>query len=215
MSVPTVSKLMLLSLLAFLAISVPSISISSEAYNQSCQISLFDPTFPSSVVPGQTVQVNTTIDVQCAQWRTYYSARVDLLDRRSQRLFSTSTFQIGWQPNVTTTVSNGAIAPQSNGPWALQLNLYIFEEAGEVANFNHVFYIQVGNPVVNAQQTISTGSATLATTATSQTSLPLENIPSTSNASTGLGDQFYILIALAVAAVLCAALILGTRKRAT
>ena len=99
------------------------------------------------------------------------------MDRRSQRLFSTSTFQIGWQPNVTTTVSNGAIAPQSNGPWALQLNLYIFEEAGEVANFNHVFDIQVGNPVVNAQQTTSTGSATLATTATGQTSLPLENIP--------------------------------------
>ncbi|MGA3110094.1 MAG: hypothetical protein ABSD99_11720, partial [Candidatus Bathyarchaeia archaeon] len=167
MSTPTVSKLMLLSLLAFLAILVPSISISSEAYNQSCQISLFDPTFPSSVGPEQTVQVNTTIGVQSAQWRTYYSARVDLLDRRSQRLFSTSTFQIGWQPNVTTTVSNGAIAPQSNGPWVLQLKLYIFEEGGEVANFNHVFDIQVGNPVVNAQQTTSTGSATLATTATS------------------------------------------------
>ncbi len=212
MSTPTVSKLMILSLLTFLAISVPSISISSEAYNQSCQISFFDPTFPSSVGPGQTVQVNTTIGVQCAQWRTYYSARVDLLDRRTQRLFSTSTFQIGWQPNVTTTVSNGAVAPQSNGPWALQLNLYIFEEAGEVANFNHVFNIQVGNPVANVQQTTPT---TLATTATSQTSLPLENIPATSNASSGLGEQFYILIALTVAAVLCAVLILATRKRAT
>ena len=212
MPTPIVPKLILLSSLVMLAISVPSIPISSEASNQACQVSIFDPTFPSNVAEGQAVQVTTTVSVQCAQWRTYYSARVDLMDRRSQHLFSTSIFQIGWNPNVTATVSNVAIAPQSNGPWALLLKLYIFEEAGEVANFSHNFDIQVGNAIANAQQTTSTGSTTLETT--SQTSVPMETILTTSTTSSGLGEQFYILIALAIAAVLCAAVIFRTGKRA-
>jgi len=195
-----------------IAISVLSIPISSEASNQACQVSIFDPTFPSNVAEGQAVQVTTTVSVQCAQWRTYYSARVDLMDRRSQHLFSTSIFQIGWNPNVTATVSNVAIAPQSNGPWALLLKLYIFEEAGEVASFSHDFDIQVGNAIANAQQTTSTSSTTLETT--SQTSVPMETIPTTSTTSSGLAEQFYILIALAIAALLCAAIIFRTRKRA-
>ena len=214
MRTPTVPKLILLSILVLLAISVPSISLSSEASNQACQVSIFDPRFPSNVVAGQTIQVTTTIGVQCAQWRTFYSARVDLMDQRSQHLFSTSIFQIGWNPNVTATVSNAAIAPQSSGPWALLLKLYIFEEAGEVANFSHVFDIPVGNAISNAQQTTSADSITLeTTTSTSQTSVPMETIPTTSTTSAGLGEQFYILIALAIAAVLCAAVIFGTRKR--
>jgi len=213
MRTPTVPKLILLSILVLLAISVPSISLSSEASNQACQVSIFDPRFPSNVVAGQTIQVTTTIGVQCAQWRTFYSARVDLMDQRSQHLFSTSIFQIGWNPNVTATVSNAAIAPQSSGPWALLLKLYIFEEAGEVANFSHVFDIPIGNAISNAQQTTSADSITLeTTTSTSQTSVPMETIP-TSTTSAILDEQFYILIALAIAAVLCAALIFGTRKR--
>src|SRR5574340_690232 len=115
MSAPNLPRLILLSFLVLLAVSVPSISISSEAYNQSCQVNNFNPTFPNSVAPGQTVQITTTIVVNCAQWRTYYSARVDLLDHHSQRIFSTSTFQIGWKPNVTAIVSNAAVAPQSSG----------------------------------------------------------------------------------------------------
>jgi hypothetical protein len=209
-----VSKLILLSLLVLLTISVPLVSMSSEAFNQSCQVSIFDPTFPSGVVEGQNIQVATTIGVQCAQWRTYYSARVDLLDRRSQHFFSTSLFQIGWNPNVTATVSNAAIAPQSNGPWALQLNLYIFEEGGEVANFSHVFDIPVGNAIANAQQTTSSASTTHEMTAsTNQTSVPLETIPANTTTSSGVAEQFYILIALAIATTLCTAIILGTWKR--
>jgi hypothetical protein len=178
MPTPIAPKLILLSFLALLAISVPSISISSEASNQACQVSIFDPTFPSNVVAGQTVQVTTTIGVQCAQWRTYYSARVDLMDQRSQHLFSTSIFQIGWNPNVTAAVSNVATAPQSSGAWALLLKLYIFEEAGEVANFSHVFDIQVGNAITNAQQTASASSTILeTTTSTSQTSVPMKPSP--------------------------------------
>jgi len=211
MPTPIVPKLILLSFLVMLAISVPPISISSEASNQACQVSIFDPTFPSNVAEGQAVQVTTTISVQCAQWRTYYSARVDLMDRRSQHLFSTSIFQIGWNPNVTATVSNVAIAPESSGRWALLLKLYIFEEAGEVANFSHVFDIQVGNTIANAQQTTSTTLGT--TTSTGQTSVPMETIPTTSTTSAGVGEQFYILIALAIAAVLCAAVIFRTGKR--
>ena len=211
MPTPIVPKLILLSFLVMLAISVPSIPISSEASNQACQVSIFDPTFPSNVAEGQAVQVTTTISVQCAQWRTYYSARVDLMDRRSQHLFSASIFQIGWNPNVTATVSNVAIAPESSGRWALLLKLYIFEEAGEVANFSHVFDIQVGNTIANAQQTTSTTLET--TTSTGQTSVPMETIPTTSTTSAGVGEQFYILIALAIAAVLCAAVIFRTGKR--
>lgn len=209
---------MLLSFLVLLAVSVSSVSISSEAYYQSCQVSDFNPAVPNSVAPGQTVQVTATIVVNCAQWRTYYSARVDLLDHHSQRILSTSTFQIGWKPNVTAIVSNAAVAPQSSGPWALQLNLYIFEEAGEVGSFNHVFDVQVGNAVANAPPTNSTSSTTLAPTSTvvaSQTPSPLENNPASTWTSPGVGETVYILIALAVAGVLCAALIFRGRKHAT
>jgi hypothetical protein len=139
------------------------------------------------------------------------------VDRTSQRLFSTSTFQIGWQPYVTSTVSNAAVAPQGNGPWSLQLNLYIFEEAGEVASFSHLFNIQVGNTVVNAQQTTSAIVSTSAGTGTmaNQKTASLETNPGTTGTSFTGTESMYIAVALAIATIVGAAILVKTRKRTT
>jgi len=75
------------------------------------------------------------------------------MDRSSDRLFSTSTFQIGWQPDVNATVANEATAPQTVGEWMLQLNLYIFEEAGMVGPpFKDAFNINVTDNKSSTQQ---------------------------------------------------------------
>ena len=124
---------------------------------QPCQVISWSPNYPNQVSPGQAIQITTTINVACVQWRTYYSARVDLVDRSTNQLYSTSTFQIGWQPDVNATISNAATAPQTPGEWKLQLNLYIFEEGSMDGNpFKDAFNINVANGNSTTQQTVTT-----------------------------------------------------------
>ena len=153
----TVARAIALAIILSLFLLTPVVF---GADNQSCNLLSWNPNYPSQVDPGEAIQVRTTVDVACAQWRTFYSARVDLVDRSSGRLFSTSTFQIGWLPNVTATISNVATAPQSHGLWKLQLNLYIFEEAGLVSLFKLPFEITVGTANNSTQETSTTTAAT-------------------------------------------------------
>jgi hypothetical protein len=197
--------------LVLLAVFVPNFALAG--YNQSCTVLEWDPNYPAQVNPTQTVDVTTTIDVSCAQWRTYYSARVDLVDPVSGSLFSTSTFQIGFQPNVTATVSNAAIAPQAAEVWGLQLNLYIFEEGGMVASFKHPISILVGNMNESTQQSTSTSSPSIAqSAATTQESVILEtnSAPGTSP-STATGT-IYIGLAVVLAFLIVVFTILQTRR---
>ena len=116
-----------------------------HAQSQACQVLVFNPEYPVTASAGQTIVVSTTIGVSCGQWRTYYTARVDLVDRQSGNILSTSTFDIGVSPNVTVTVLNNATAPQTSGLWGLNLNLYIFEEGSMVTSSkDHPVNIQVG-----------------------------------------------------------------------
>lgn len=137
---------MLLKGILFCCLFMIPIIGSSEihAQSQACQVLSFNPNYPQTASPGQTILVSTTIIVSCGQWRTYYTARVDLVDRQTSYLLSTSAFNIGEKSNVNVTVSNSAAVPQMNGTWRLNLNLYIFEEASMVTSSkDHPLNIQI------------------------------------------------------------------------
>jgi hypothetical protein len=161
-------KSLLLSFLAIAAVLVPLSMASSEVYAQSCRVFQFDANYAPTVAPGQTFHVTSTISLACYQWRTYYGGRVDIVDPASNTVLSTSTFEIGWMPTVTATVSNSATAPQTQGSWDLQLILYIFEGGGIVESINRPINIQVGAQSVSTTQqttlTVSTTSSKISTT---------------------------------------------------
>lgn len=150
------SKTVLLCCFVSLLMLVPLLIAGPEVQAQPCKILEFNEDYPSNAIPGQAIQVRTTIGVSCAQWRTYYSARVDLVESESNNLLSISTFDIGSRPNVTATVANTATAPQATGSWGLELVLYIFESGGLVVSANRSFNIQVGTVSVATAQTTST-----------------------------------------------------------
>jgi hypothetical protein len=174
-------KSLLLSFLVIAVVLVPLFVASPEAYAQPCQVFQFDSDFPPTVAPGQTFQVASTVSLACYQWRTYYGGRVDIVDPASNTVLSISTFEIGTMPSVTATVSNSATAPQTQGPWDLQLILYIFESGGIVESIKRPINIHVGpQSVSTTQQMASTVSTTLSeTSTTTQTSYATETTVST------------------------------------
>ena len=182
------------------------------AYNQSCTILSWNPNYPAQTAPGGAVQVVSTIDIACAQWRTFYSARLDLVDRSSNdRILSTSTFQIGWLPNVTETVSNNATAPASAGVWKLQLNLYIFEEASLVTTFKNALSINVADPVAPTQQPQAENTTTTAMLQPISTQMaPLQTNSMATAASTS--DIWYISVVLALAALIGVSVLLAAKR---
>ena len=197
--------------LALLAVFVPNVAFAG--YNQSCTILSWDPSYPAQVTPAQAVEVTTTIDVSCAQWRTYYSARLDLVDPQSGRLLSTSTFQIGFQPNVTATVSNAATAPQTAEVWPLQLNLYIFEEGGLVGSFKHPLSIVVSSMNEATQQTTTVSSPTAQSPATTQQSVMLQTNAIQSTTSSAGDATVYFALAVVVALLIAVFVIFQTRRQ--
>jgi len=159
--------------------------------------------------------VTSTINVACAQWRTYYSARVGLIDRTSGRLFSTSSFQIGWQPDVVATISNAATAPQTVGEWQLQLNLYIFEEGGMVGSpFKDAFNVNVVETNSTTQQQVA-GISSVAIPgppASTVTSIMAQSKVAVLTTDHGSTETSYIAIVLASASLLGLIVLALTRK---
>ena len=203
-----------------LALSILSLMLllPSAAYaadSQSCQVLSWTPNYPGQVSVGQTIQVTSTINVACAQWRTYYSARVDLMDRSSDRLFSTSTFQIGWQPDVNATVANEATAPQTGGEWMLQLNLYIFEEAGMVGSpFKDAFNINVTDNNSSTQSAATAASTAIQGQAAPNASsiMPQTTVAAISTDSAPARSG-YVAAILAVASLLGLTVLVARSKR--
>jgi len=196
---------------------LPSPSYAADV--QPCQINSWSPNYPSQVSPGQTVQVTSTINVACSQWRTFYTARVDLVNRVTGQWYSTSEFQIGWQPDVNATISNSATAPQTAGRWPLEFNLYIFEEGSQDGNtFHNPFNINV-NGSNTAQQN--------ATSEANSTSVPAAPTPQAPANATSIASQStaeaiatnppsvtaYIALALAIAAIVGLAVLALNRKK--
>jgi hypothetical protein len=133
------------SILLIIIALAPLLAAPPSVHAVSCQIVQFNVDSPSSASPGQTIQVNTTINIACIQSEggTYYTGRVDLVDQASKNVLSKGTFTIGASPNATAMVPNSATVPQTNGPWDLDVILYIFESGGIVAVSDHHFQVQV------------------------------------------------------------------------
>jgi hypothetical protein len=138
---------------------------------------------------------------------------LDLVDPQSGRLFSTSTFQIGFQPNVTATVSNAATAPQTAEVWPLQLNLYIFEEAGLVSSFKYPLSIVVSSMNEATQQTTTVSSQTAQSPATTQQSVMLETNAIQSTTSSVGDGTIYRVLAVVVALLIAVFVIFQTRRQ--
>jgi hypothetical protein len=66
-----------------------------------------------------------------------------LVDSSTQTVLSRGIFTIGASPNATAAVLDNATAPQTTGPWNLEIILYIFEGGGIVALSDHPFQISV------------------------------------------------------------------------
>ena len=98
---------MLASVLTFTALAMGGVQAQSSA----CQLLQFNPAFPANVNPGQQIQVRTTITIGCGQWRTYYTGRLDLVDRSSGQILSTSYLDIGQKVNYIAFPTNNADRP--------------------------------------------------------------------------------------------------------
>jgi len=197
---------------------LPSPSYAADV--QPCQINSWSPNYPSQVSPGQTVQVTSTINVACSQWRTFYTARVDLVNKVTGQWYSTSEFQIGWQPDVNATISNSATAPQTAGRWPLEFNLYIFEEGSQDGNTLHdTLNINVADSNTSQQNAISETNSTSAAPAalpqapaTNATSITSQNTAE-AIAANPPSVTAYVAVALAIAAIVGLAVLLLNRKK--
>jgi len=207
----------LVTTLCLLTITTFASSVVS-AQSTACQIVQFNPSFPSSVNPGQVVQVNTTLTLSCGQWRTYYTGRMDLEDRASGKILSTVYLNIGQQAVYTTTITNQGTAPQTNGPWNLVLNLYIFEEGSMVtSSLNHSVAITVGPNSANQPVAATTSQSTANVTTLANTvpeAITAANLTSNTASNTALATGQnntnlwpYAIAALIVVVVISIALI--------
>ena len=195
--------------------ATPSLAI-HEVYADRCNVAELNMDYPATSSPGQSIAVNTSMLVQCAQWRTYYTGRVDLVDLQTMRILSSSPFDIGWRPSVTATVSNTATAPSNDGPWRLELIVYIFEDGGMVAfPMDRTIAIQIGTLSAATQQTTETVPTTsVGTTATNEPTLISQTNPGTSVASPLILDPTYIAAGtLLIAAIVVAFTVMMIRKR--
>lgn len=200
---------------------VCSMTNSSPVVNASpCTIVQLNSDYPSTANPGDTVEVTTNMSIACAQWRSYYTGRTDLMDAKSKSLLSASPFDIGFLPFVNVSVANSATVPQVNGPWTLGLIVYIFEDGDMLDSISSSFTIQVGATSVSTSQVTSTRATTVASTATSAASLPSTAtsqptlVPQSPASSMMIEPTSAVFGALVVAlCVVVAALVLGARKR--
>lgn len=167
------SKVVFFSCLLSLVLLVP-LSISGPVVHGSRCYMQLNQDYPTNANPRQTIQVTTTMDISCAQWRTYYTGRADLVEVQSNAILSSTPFDVGWRPFVSATVTNVATAPQVNGPWALNLVVYIFEDGSIMDSLYRTFTIQVGTRNVSTSQTTST----VQTTTFESTNTPTQTIAS-------------------------------------
>lgn len=155
----------------------------------------------------------------CNQWRTFYTARVDLVNKVTGQWYSTSEFQIGWQPDVNATITNSATAPQTVGQWPLEFNLYIFEEGSQDGNtFHNAFNINVnGSNAIQQNATSEANSTSVAAAPMPQAPANATSIASQSTAEAIAANPpsvtAYIAVALAIAAIVGLAVLALNRKK--
>lgn len=105
---------------------------SSSVAAARCQISNVSFAYPQQAMPDQQIQVDTTVAGSCAtSGQDYYSVRVDLVDRNSNLIISSSSTPIGYNvSNFIVTAKNSAATPSENTTWPLQAYVYVVRAGG-------------------------------------------------------------------------------------
>jgi len=114
-----------------------------------CQISNISYAYPHQAATTQQIQVNTIVVGSCiSNGADYYSVRVDLVDKRSGSILSSSNTPIGYRANnFTITVKNLATTPSKNITWPLQVYVYVVRAGGTSGSY--LFdYSTIGNATV-------------------------------------------------------------------
>ena len=204
---------MFFGVVLFLLVLSPLASISLvQAQSAACTVNQFSPSFPSTINPGQQFHVSTSIGISCYQWRTYYTGRLDLVDKSSHMVLSSSYLNIGFKPTYTSTITSNATAPNANGPWNLALNLYIFEEASMVqSSMNHLVQVTVGSAPSNAPVAATTAQAAQPTVQSNVT-VPLEAttyVPTENQTALATGGSAMNIWPYAIAAIIAAIILAG------
>jgi hypothetical protein len=213
MSRGILSKLILAFLIV--AITIPFIGI-KPVYADRCNIDQLNTDYPTASDQGQPIAVSTSMVIECVQWRTYYTGRIDLVDLQTGSILSSSPFDIGWRPVVDTSALNTATAPTQNGLWRLELIIYMFEDGSMVASpVERTIGIQVGPFNTSTQQTTTTvPTSTVATTTTGEALVAPQANTGTPAATPLMIDPVYIAEGtLLIVAVVIAVTVLIIRKR--
>jgi len=105
---------------------------SSTVAGARCQVSGVSYNYPSQVMPGQQIQVDTTVAGSCvSNGEDYYAVRVDLVDLRSGYIISSSDTPIGHNATeFNVTAVNPLNSPTVNMTWPLQIHVYVIRAGG-------------------------------------------------------------------------------------
>jgi len=123
--------------------------LTNEVTAARCQVSKISYAYTQYAAPAQQIQVNTTVAGSCtSNGDDYYSVRVDLVDKVSKSILSSSNTPIGYNAkNFTVTAKNGATAPSRNATWPLLVYVYVIR-AGGTSGIYLFDYTSIGNATV-------------------------------------------------------------------
>ncbi|MGD0421832.1 MAG: hypothetical protein ABSA92_00080 [Candidatus Bathyarchaeia archaeon] len=105
---------------------------SSMVSGARCQIGGVSYNYPGQAMPGQQIQVDTTVAGSCASnGEDYYAVRVDLVDLQSSYIISSSSTSIGHNATeFNVTAVNPLTTPAANMTWPLQIHVYVIRAGG-------------------------------------------------------------------------------------
>jgi hypothetical protein len=114
-----------------------------------CQVTNVSYLYPHQVDPNQQIQVSTVVAGSCiSNGADYYSVRVDLVDKLSNSIISSSNTPIGYKANnFSITAKNLATAPSRNVTWPLGVYVYVVR-AGGTSGAYLFDYKTIGNATV-------------------------------------------------------------------
>lgn len=114
-----------------------------------CQINNISYAYPHQAAPTQRIQINTIVAGSCvSNGEDYYSVRVDLVDRNSNSIISSTNTPIGYNAkNFTITTNNIVTTPPRNLTWPLRVYVYVVR-AGGTSGAYLFDYTTIGNATI-------------------------------------------------------------------
>jgi KaiC/GvpD/RAD55 family RecA-like ATPase len=167
-----------------------------------CQIQTLRLVAPDGVAIGQSVEIDTVLEITCTATNENVLARVDLSTQGSNQVLSRNSSGLGSVPvgskTWNVTISNSAQAPSSAGTWKVTAQVWVFAGTEIVAAGNRTVDVQV----LESAQITSTSSFLSSTSQSTVISVPTSPMPSVP-----------ITAALITFAVIIAGVVIMRRKR--